>query len=1070
MNTGPRGISAKAHSTVSLSMWPQRNSNSCMISRSQSFTGVSSKTDRTRHLAAFHTPTVSRKAGSRVRRMFSVSHKSPLPKVPQPERVDEVYDALKKGLGAYLEVHQMELDKLTGQIRDSKRNSRLGFLYDLDKQVKSVERFICRLEFHTSKIDELYESYCIHRRLRDGAHNMVKAYSASPGSKEARESLSEAGKGYKEYTEKMCVLENDLESQLGEFHIKMKGLAGFARLCVGDQYEIFMKYGRQRWRLKGRIEVNGKQVWDSEEMVLLPLITEFLSIKVSEVKSLANHVLVGSVSCETKDLFAALPQVVAVDINDLGTIKLSLEVNWNPFDKDDQTSASSTVNKSTVNKRLSTYNPSPPDTPSLREQAFYNMIRRQDEHENGAAWSISSESSDDSSSPQLSSSARRAPKEIVQPEVQDSPPDIEIAFLQRGDPWNRTGCAATQDEDDYDQNVAKETVEVKKGNVADGYMPYSRTLSHISEVSFDAGDSHTLDGPVITRPDDTVKISLSNEDAAVMPITGQPQFAQEFNFTTLSTEMEANLVQDSIQIFLPMTTERLKLESSSSSEAVTLVDAFSKDLRDTHVRSMSVSPFPCLDTVLEKHESSITDIINAEAVKTKPVDIGLNEAFNSLNASLDDYRGQFPELQALDRGVQHLEKILMLRKGVLRSRVPSLTVENVLESFDFLNTASDIDDSECSEEEGARNVRNMNIGQLAEVTDSECEGSTQDNTICSDVESNLESLSTGNEHLDEALVMHLNNCSRLLLNLGKYGPLRCREMYALDKLMREAQNLEVISRLSAEKSKVVITAEDVVQFSVDKEGVMPFWNECVQPPDVYISLVETFVHILSSHYAEQINAQQEGLADAVFTRLVEEILDRKLPKQFRTTYRERLTIFQYWQHFETLSISSLDAYIQELAYEELFIQNVNSDDQTVVLKALKRVSESIIQKKGFKTLSLLLTNGSIRVIAAITSLLRGFSEHQKFRERALVCFLEQLEDEDTKTRIAGCAALGCLKAKESIDQLVFLCQTDKDVKDAAMHSLMLLGYSGYAQTWLPGSLHLEGYQQCHVDEAYERLK
>lgn len=44
-----------------------------------------------------------------------------------------------------------------------------------------------------------------------------------------------------------------------------------------------MKYGRQRWKLKGRIEGNGKQVWDSEEMVFLPLITEFLSIKVQGI-------------------------------------------------------------------------------------------------------------------------------------------------------------------------------------------------------------------------------------------------------------------------------------------------------------------------------------------------------------------------------------------------------------------------------------------------------------------------------------------------------------------------------------------------------------------------------------------------------------------------------------------------------------------------------------------------------------------------------------------------------------------------------------------------------------------
>lgn len=52
-----------------------------------------------------------------------------------------------------------------------------------------------------SQIEELYEAYCLQRRLRDGANKMVKAYTDSPGSKEARESLTEANKGYKEYTE-----------------------------------------------------------------------------------------------------------------------------------------------------------------------------------------------------------------------------------------------------------------------------------------------------------------------------------------------------------------------------------------------------------------------------------------------------------------------------------------------------------------------------------------------------------------------------------------------------------------------------------------------------------------------------------------------------------------------------------------------------------------------------------------------------------------------------------------------------------------------------------------------------
>lgn len=51
-------------------------------------------------------------------------------------------------------------------------------------------------------------------------------------------------------------------------------------------------------------------------------------LQVTELKGLASHVLVGSVICETKELFTAMPQVVAVDVNDLGTIKLNLEVTW----------------------------------------------------------------------------------------------------------------------------------------------------------------------------------------------------------------------------------------------------------------------------------------------------------------------------------------------------------------------------------------------------------------------------------------------------------------------------------------------------------------------------------------------------------------------------------------------------------------------------------------------------------------------------------------------------------------------------------------------------------------------
>ncbi|XP_052013639.1 rho family-interacting cell polarization regulator 2 isoform X4 [Apodemus sylvaticus] len=347
------------------------------IIRSQSFAGFSGLQERRSRCNSFiENASAVKKPQAKLKKMHNLGHKNNnTPKEPQPRRVEEVYRALKNGLDEYLEFHQTELDKLTAQLKDMKRNSRLGVLYDLDKQIKTIERYTRRLEFHISKVDELYEAYCIQRRLQDGASKMKQAFATSPASKAARESLSEINRSYKEYTENMCTIEAELESLLGEFSIKMKGLAGFARLCPGDQYEIFMKYGRQRWKLKGKIEVNGKQSWDGEETVFLPLIVGLISIKVTELKGLATHILVGSVTCETKELFAARPQVVAVDINDLGTIKLNLEITWYPFDVEDTTPSSGPGNKTAaLQRRMSMYSQGTPETPTFKDQSFFSNL------------------------------------------------------------------------------------------------------------------------------------------------------------------------------------------------------------------------------------------------------------------------------------------------------------------------------------------------------------------------------------------------------------------------------------------------------------------------------------------------------------------------------------------------------------------------------------------------------------------------------------------------------------------------------------------------------------------------
>lgn len=99
----------------------------------------------------------------------------------------------------------------------------------------------------------------------------------------------------------------------------------------------------------------------------------------------------------------------------------------------------------------------------------------------------------------------------------------------------------------------------------------------------------------------------------------------------------------------------------------------------------------------------------------------LEEALGALMGALDDYRGQFPELQGLEQEVTRLESLLMVRagpagaalggqvtrlqlqlrcpalpqqrQGLTRSRASSLsiTVEHALESFSFLHEDEDED-------------------------------------------------------------------------------------------------------------------------------------------------------------------------------------------------------------------------------------------------------------------------------------------------------------------------------------------------------------------------------------------
>ncbi|XP_036259440.1 rho family-interacting cell polarization regulator 2 isoform X3 [Molothrus ater] len=974
------------------------------IIRSQSFAGFSGLQERRSRCNSFvENSSALKKPQAKVKKMHNLGHKnSTTPKEPQPKRMEEVYRALKSGLDEYLEVHQTELDKLTTQLKDMKRNSRLGVLYDLDKQIKAVERYMRRLEFHISKVDELYEAYCIQRRLCDGASKMKQAFAMSPASKAARESLTEINRSYKEYTENMCTIEAELENLLGEFCIKMKGLAGFARLCPGDQYEIFMRYGRQRWKLKGKIEVNGKQSWDGEEMVFLPLIVGLISIKVTEVKGLATHILVGSVTCETKDLFAARPQVVAVDINDLGTVKLNLEITWYPFDVEDLTPSTGNVSKaSALQRRMSMYSQGTPETPTFKDHSFFSNLP-DDVFENGTA------------------ATEKRPLSFTFGDLpyEDAVPPANSA---------ESSCAHVSSSPDITATPTQH-----------------RALESSQSSSLDCSSSDSRRDSV-AEPKDL----LSHGEGAVAESKNTPRAAPEV----------CQKVSDagSNRVFVEMSVPVSLLQDTDEGSELKPVEL---DTYEGNITKQLVKRLTSAETPLTPERLPCEGSISGESEGYKSyLDGSIEEALQGLLLALEPHKEQYKEFQDLDQEVMHLDDILKCKPAVSRSRSSSLslTVESALESFDFLNT-SDFDDEDgggvevCNGGGGADSVfsdteieKNSYRTEHPEARGHLSEALTEDTGVGTSVAGSPLPLTTGNDSLDITIVKHLQYCTQLIQQIvfSSKTPFVTRDL--LDKLSRQILVVENIAEISTENLGNITSLTDAIPEFHKKLSLLAFWMKCTGPAGVYHTSADKMMKQLDINFATTVNEECPGLAETVFRILVSQILDRTEPVLYSSMSSETITVFQYYSYFASHSVCDLGSYLLQLAKEASVVQVLQSVKDGKLQHNMSKINSNNLppQQEVLRALALLLNENKNEVSETVASLLTATAENRHFREKALIYYCEALTQPNLQLQKAACLALRYLKATESIKMLVTLCQSDnEEIRKVASETLLSLGEDG----------------------------
>ncbi|ODM97155.1 Protein FAM65B [Orchesella cincta] len=208
--------------------------------------------------------------------------------------------------------------------------TKTAFLVELKHHSKTLHLQLKTLEYQLSRLENLQEQYELQQKLREGVRSMAYAYTLSNG-KERDLALANVKAGFKECTEILGSLEAQVQEFLGGFHLTMKGIQGFARLCPGDTYEITIKHGSQKWKTRAKAGKDGSQNWDFPEAKITALLGDDLYIKAAEVKTLGKQILLGNKFCEIGELFAAHSQLMTVNLNPSGSLKLNVIVQWDPL-------------------------------------------------------------------------------------------------------------------------------------------------------------------------------------------------------------------------------------------------------------------------------------------------------------------------------------------------------------------------------------------------------------------------------------------------------------------------------------------------------------------------------------------------------------------------------------------------------------------------------------------------------------------------------------------------------------------------------------------------------------------
>ncbi|XP_029991174.1 RIPOR family member 3 [Sphaeramia orbicularis] len=974
-----------------------------LIHRSRSFTGFSSLTSRTRSSSVRNSLRSKAMLGNKISRThLSPSRGGGVMWSLQPEQVDQVFQALRTGLKDYLEGHQSEMDFLSSRQRETKRNSRLAFLYDLEKEIRALERYIRRLEFQLSKVEELYETYCVQWRLCQGAVNMKRAFSLSPSTRASRDSLLQLNHNHRHSLQDMAVMEGELEILLGELHIKMKGLIGFARLCPGDQYEVVVRLGRQRWRIRGKIESDDTQSWDVEDMVFLPHIHHNFEIKVTEAKGL-GWLLVGMVTCASADFFVARPQLMLVDITELGTIKLQLEVTWNPFDSTEKMKPLSVSKQSVSSRKGSVYSWTATSSPSFTEKYFISMVHELQDRE-GSLPSLVSKSRPNRGGVSLLSYLSDPSHTSVSQQSINTPILTRMhSYPSSPSPGTSVGGSQTQlslEEEDESLKVSSETERKKMMDEKD--------------------EEEEEWGGMLVTPAGSKTGSL-----LLLERSSTPDILRKNTTGDSDPEMHSLVLEEDNSVTVQDT-------SACQSDSPT---------------ALPPSPSPPIAPSLSVPTAPPLGTLAVSGAQRRALALRLGALVAELEKTLQSQSYSEKELRGLEHQVHHLSTILKNDLSLMRSS-PSeetLAVEEVLGSFDFLSHDLNVDDdASCL---GSLRLKDSGISSFQQSTLRSLGLVSQESQSASEEELTISPLTSGNWGLDQALETHLDICCILLQVLGTtdFSPSR-RDL--LEEIILQSEVLERVSCLLLEKNDN-ISVNDILPKTQRTRDLLLFWQECVNDSGApFCCHADSFSRTLKKRYTHKVKAKEPGQSEKVFSQLLQQVQAscRMVPSPRLLCSPERVTLFQLSVYLKRWGIQDVGEHISQLSKEEYILSSLKTPKRRRALNKLRprHITELLPLGCTLQTLAALQIDSHHKVCKAATNCLCRAAGCKTFRSKAIVYYTESLKSTDVHIQQGSCLALKCLRATESVDHIADLWRSaDDDLRSAARETVLSFGKKGY---------------------------